>query len=386
MFTLMIINKIHWLGVGLSSPPGILYLNEQRYNLLVWNRSVDKAQSLLKNKIYVNQLDISSLSKKLDRNDLIVSMLPASMHMEIAELAINYKCHLVTSSYHDPQYEKLEQKFIDNDCLFICECGLDPGIDHLMAHKLVEDFKSSKTIDTKTEISFLSYCGGVPKIPNDFKYKFSWSPLGVLKALKSPSRSLKDFKIFDVNRPWDAITHYTAPLAQPEEFEVYPNRDSIPFMQQYKFDPDWTVKQFVRGTLRLNGWAEAWSDIFKEIETLSGEKGEKRLEEMSEVFWRDNAYGESEPDRVILCVDLKAEKGSRVVWHKTFKMDAWGDHRGTAMARLVSNPVYFAVEAIANKQIEFGVNAATSDPVIVDKWLENIKGLAQEFDVIDHLS
>ena len=115
----MIINKIHWLGVGLSSPPGILYLNEQRYDLLVWNRSVDKAQSLLKNKIYVNQLDISSLSKKLERNDLIVSMLPASMHIEIAELAIKYKCHLVTSSYHDPQYEKLEQKFIDNDCLFI---------------------------------------------------------------------------------------------------------------------------------------------------------------------------------------------------------------------------------------------------------------------------
>ncbi len=63
MFTLMIINKIHWLGVGLSSPPGILYLNEQRYDLIVWNRSVDKAQSLLKNKIYVNQLNISSLSK-----------------------------------------------------------------------------------------------------------------------------------------------------------------------------------------------------------------------------------------------------------------------------------------------------------------------------------
>ena len=143
------------------------------------------------------------------------------------------------------------------------EIGLDPGIDHLMAHKLIEDFKSSKTIDTETEISFLSYCGGVPKIPNDFKYKFSWSPLGVLKALRSPSRSMKDFKIFDVNRPWDAITHYISPLAKPEEFEVYPNRDSIPFMQQYKFDPDWKVKQFVRGTLRLNGWAKAWSEIFE---------------------------------------------------------------------------------------------------------------------------
>ena len=88
---------------------------------------------------------------------------------------------------------------------------------------------------------------------------------------------MKDFKIFDVNRPWDAITHYIAPLAKPEEFEVYPNRDSIPFMQQYKFDPDWKVKQFVRGTLRLNGWAKAWSEIFEEIETLNGEIGENAL-------------------------------------------------------------------------------------------------------------
>ena len=138
--------------------------------------------------------------------------------------------------------------------------------------------------------------------------------------------------------------------------------------------------------MRLNGWAKAWSEIFEEIETLNGETGEKRLAEMSENFWQDNAYGENEPDRVILCVDLKAEKGSSVVWHKTFKMDAWGDDRGTAMARLVSFPVYFAVKAIANKQIEFGVNAATSNPSIVDKWLRNIKELAQEFDVIDHLS
>ena len=64
----MIINKIHWLGVGLSSPPGILYLNDHRYDLLVWNRSVDKAKTLLKNKINVNELDISNFSKKLDKN------------------------------------------------------------------------------------------------------------------------------------------------------------------------------------------------------------------------------------------------------------------------------------------------------------------------------
>ena len=378
---------VHWCGTGLSAIPGLKKLIMDGNNVIVWNRTVSKATKALAGvSATIHEFNIKELEEKLAPGDIIVSMLPGDWHVPLAKLAISQKSHFVSSSYISPEMKDLHKSAQKSNVVLMNEIGLDPGIDHLMAHKLIEDFKSSNRIDAETEISFLSYCGGVPKIPNDFKYKFSWSPLGVLKALRSPSRSMKDFKIFDVNRPWDAITHYTAPLAKPEEFEVYPNRNSIPFMQQYKFDPDWKVKQFVRGTLRLNGWAKAWSEIFEEIETLNGETGEKRLAEMSENFWQDNAYGENEPDRVILCVDLKAEKGSSVVWHKTFKMDAWGDDRGTAMARLVSFPVYFAVKAIANKQIEFGVNAATSNPSIVDKWLRNIKELAQEFDVIDHLS
>ena len=378
---------VHWCGTGLSAIPGLKKLIMDGNNVIVWNRTVSKATKALAGvSATIHEFNINELEEKAAPGDIIVSMLPGDWHVPLAKLAISQKSHFVSSSYISPEMKDLHKSAQKSNVVLMNEIGLDPGIDHLMAHKLIEDFKNSNRIDSETEISFLSYCGGVPKIPNDFKYKFSWSPLGVLKALRSPSRSMKDFKIFDVNRPWDAITHYTAPLAKPEEFEVYPNRNSIPFMQQYKFDPDWKVKQFVRGTLRLNGWAKAWSEIFEEIETLNGETGEKRLAEMSENFWQDNAYGENEPDRVILCVDLKAEKGSSVVWHKTFKMDAWGDDRGTAMARLVSFPVYFAVKAIANKQIEFGVNAATSNPSIVDKWLRNIKELAQEFDVIDHLS
>ena len=106
---------------------------------------------------------------------------------------------------------------------------------------------------------------------------------------------------------------------------------------------------------------------------------------MSEQFWQDNAYGENEPDRVILCVDLKAEQDNHVIWHKTYKMDAWGDERGTAMARLVSHPVSFAVKAIIDNQIEYGVSAAASKPSLVEKWLQDIAGLAQEFNIIDHI-
>ena len=75
------------------------------------------------------------------------------------------------------------------------EVGLDPGIDHSMAHFLVNDLKNSLP-KNDVSVDFISYCGGVPKIPNPFRYKFSWSPAGVLKALKSPSKSIKNGEIF----------------------------------------------------------------------------------------------------------------------------------------------------------------------------------------------
>ena len=378
---------VHWCGTGLSAIPGLRKLILDGNKVIVWNRTVRKAREALKGiEVEICAFDIEDLEKKLNPKDIVVSMLPGDWHVPLAKLAISKKAHFVSSSYISPEMRKLNNAALDAGVSLVNEIGLDPGIDHLMAHKLVDDFKKSEPMNAETEISFLSYCGGVPKTPNEFKYKFSWSPLGVLKALKSPSRSIKNFENFEANRPWDSITSYNAPLNKPEEFEVYPNRDSLPFMEQYAFDRKWKVKQFVRGTLRLKGWAKAWADIFREIETLHGQAGEKRLIEMSEQFWRDNAYAENEPDRVILCVDLKAEEDNHVIWHKTYKMDAWGDSEGTAMARLVSHPVSFAVKAIIDDDNEHGVSAASSKSNVVDKWLKDIASLAQEFDIIDHLT
>ena len=378
---------IHWCGTGLSAIPGLRKLILDGNKVIVWNRTVRKAREALEGiEVKIYAFDIEDLEKKLNPKDIVVSMLPGDWHVPLAKLAISKKAHFVSSSYISPEMRNLNNAALDAGVSLVNEIGLDPGIDHLMAHKLVDDFKKSEPMNAETEVSFLSYCGGVPKTPNEFKYKFSWSPLGVLKALKSPSRSIKNFENFEANRPWDSITSYNAPLNKPEEFEVYPNRDSLPFIEQYEFNPDWKIKQFVRGTLRLKGWAKAWDDIFKEIETLNGEAGEKRLTEMSEQFWQNNAYSENEPDRVILCVDLKAEQNQHVFWHKTYKMDAWGDMQGTAMARLVSHPVYLAVTAITDNEIENGVSAAVSKPNLVDKWLKYINNLAQEFDIIDHLT
>ena len=347
MFTLMIINKIHWLGVGLSSPPGILYLNDQRYDLIVWNRSVDKAETLLKNKINVNKLDISNFSKKLDKNDLIVSMLPASMHIEIAELAIKYKCHLVTSSYYDPQYEKLEPKFIDNDCLFICECGLDPGIDHLLAHKLIQEFDKENYQDIKS-VGFESMCGGFPEIPSNFKYKFSWSPLGVLKALNTPAKHIENFSEKKSEKPYKKINFIKF---NNEKFETYPNRNSIPYIDEYNLGKYLNIlKHFERGTIRLDGWSKSWHEIFKNIEDKID------LENLSKKLWEENQYDNLENDRVLLYVKINSKNSSNnEIFNKTLYLDESRPIINSAMSQCVSYTVAFTIECIMKSENKKGI-------------------------------
>ncbi len=377
---------IHWCGTGLSAIPGLRRLIEAGHKVTVWNRTVEKAKAEVGDLTDdIRAFDIDALGAVLEKGDVIVSMLPGDWHVPLAELAISEAANFVSSSYIAPEMRALDDKAREAGVALVNEVGLDPGIDHLMAHALVADYRASDAFDAQNHLSFISYCGGIPKNPNPFRYKFSWSPLGVLKALRSPSKSIRDYAPLDVARPWDAISSYIAPLPTPESFEVYPNRDSLPFMTEYQFEDHWPVKEFVRGTLRLNGWTDAWADVFTEIETLSGPEGDARLKEMSDQFWAENAYDEGEPDRVVLCVGLKAEKDGIEVWNKTYVMDAWGDERGTAMARLVSIPVSLAVEAVLNRAIPAGVHAAPSDPKLVQGWMGEIDTLAQHLQIVDHL-
>jgi len=374
---------IHWCGTGLSAIPGLRKLITDGHDIIVWNRTIEKAISTVGDITEsIKEFGIQKLEKHLKKGDIVVSMLPGDWHVPLAKLCLKCHSHFVSSSYISPEMRELHNLAVESGLCLVNEVGLDPGIDHLMAHTLIEDYRNSKDQDDKNDISFFSYCGGIPKVQNPFCYKFSWSPLGVLKALKSPSRSIKDFKEFDAQRPWNAISTYTAPLPVPEEFEVYPNRDSLPFIDQYRFNSNWRIKEFVRGTLRLKGWKNAWSEIFSEIEKLSGENDDERLIKMSDKLWLENAYDKNEVDRVVLVVSLKASDGEKTKWHKTYVLDAHGDPVSTAMAKLVSLPVSFAVEAVAQNKIAPGVSAAPSDMSIVNDWLNKIKNLAQHLEIV----
>ena len=381
---------IHWCGTGLSAIPGLRRLLQAGHDVQVWNRTVDKAQAAVGDLTdRITAFDLDTLTDQLEAGDVVVSMLPGDWHVPLAKACLFADAHFVSSSYISPEMAALDADAKKNGLCFVNEIGLDPGIDHLMAHHLVEDLRAAKVVTPDSEVSFLSYCGGIPKHPNPFRYKFSWSPLGVLKALRSPSRSVQGGQVRDVNRPWDAIDSYTAPLPKAESFEVYPNRDSLPFINQYDFDHDWPIRDFVRGTLRLNGWKDAWAEVFEEVERLASEPAETaeaRLKEMSDGFWSENAYEEGEPDRVVLCVDLKVSQGKNAFWHKTYVMDAWGDANGSAMARLVSIPVSLAIESVLAGELPPGVTPAPSAPALVNRYLAEVETLAQHLAVVDHTS
>lgn len=153
-------------------------------------------------------------------------------------------------------------------------------------------------------------------------------------------------------------------------------------MEEYGFGKDWPVAQFVRGTLRLNGWARAWADIFSTVGDMSADE----LAALSKKLEAENSYDEGEPDRVVLCVDLQAQKDGKDVWSKSYVLDAAGDATHTAMARLVSNPVSFAVESVLNGEIKPGVSAAPSDPVLARSWLAKLSNMGEPMRIVDHLA
>ena len=377
-------STIHWIGTGLSAGPGLRRLLDAGRSVTVWNRTPERAQAVLEGRsAEVRRWDQAAFAGALRPGDIAVSMLPADRHVPVAEACLAAGAQFVSSSYISPAMRALDAAAREAGVALVNEVGLDPGIDHLMAHDLIEDYRPLAA--DGDAVAFTSYCGGVPKFPNPFRYKFSWSPLGVLRALRSPSLSLRDGERRAVDRPWQAIDAYDAPLPTPERFAVYPNRDSLPFIAQYRLDPAWEVRDFVRGTIRLKGWAEAWAAVFREVEALHGEVGEQRLADMAEALWREHAYAPGEPDRVVLCVGLRAERGGGPVYHKEWVLDAHGDANGSAMAQLVSIPVALAVEALAAGRIDPGVHATPEDPAMVEGWLGEVRGIAQHMARVDHL-
>lgn len=378
-------SRVHWLGAGLSTTPGIRRLANTEQPLIVWNRTLDKAIKAIagtsgekKGTAEAASLDWDMLDASIDAGDVLVSMLPGDFHVKVAKMCVESKAHFVSSSYLSPEMHALQSSAVSQGVSLVNEVGLDPGIDHLFAHALVDAYTSSKQYNENNKLFFRSYCGGVPAVPNDFKYKFSWSPFGVLKALTSPAKWIEEGSEQNTATPWKAVTDYKFKMAngKTETFEAYPNRDSLPFIEAYHFKGVWPVEQFVRGTLRLSGWSSAWDYLFKEIESMTSKNAQSKLTALSDQLWEEHAYAEGEQDRVVLVVELEVQdENGKVVWHQLHSIDDTGNDEGTSMARLVSHTVSLAVERTVAGDVAPGVHAAPSDSETVQAWLSELSSL-----------
>ena len=347
---------IHWLGAGLSSLPGIRRIASDNKKLTVWNRTLSKAEfsinHIKSSNISAKQFDLSLLSSSLVQGDIVVSQLSANMHPEIANICLEKNCHFASSSYISPTLNKLDQAAKDKNLIFINEIGLDPGIDHFFSHLLVQELKKENLLNIS--VSYKSFCGGLSAIPNDFKYKFSWSPTGVIKALGNKAKFIDNFKKKIVT-PYRYVNSYTV---NNEIFEAYPNRDSLPYIQEYLFLDAWKIKDFIRGTLRLNGWVDAWKDIFEMLENQN-DNLDSDIRIKSDELWSKYQYEKNEKDRVVLSVSLEAlNNNNERVWSGCYELDESGSGENTAMALLVSITLSAGIDLILQNKLNPGVQAA----------------------------
>ncbi|KAG8830773.1 hypothetical protein FRC17_004268 [Serendipita sp. 399] len=200
-------------------------------------------------------LDVSNtaaLEEAVAAHDLVISLIPYTHHAQVIKAAIKGKTHVVTTSYVSPAMRELDEAAKEAGIVVMNEIGLDPGIDHLYAVKIIDEVHAK---GGKIK-SFLSYCGGLPAPEasnNPLGYKFSWSSRGVLLALLNSASYIDNAE--KVSIPGSELMSHAKPyfITPAYAFVAYPNRDSTPFREFYNIPEAETV---VRGTLRYQGFPE----------------------------------------------------------------------------------------------------------------------------------
>ena len=256
-------NKILVLGAGMISKPLVRYLLDYPgFSVTMASRTVSKAEKIINDHPYgtaiaLNVTDDALLEKLISESDITVSLLPYTYHVKVAKLCIKHKKHLVTTSYVSNDMKALDKKAKNVGVILLNECGLDPGIDHMSAMKIIHEVeKNGGKI-----LSFRSTTGALPAYDannNPFGYKFSWSPRGVLLASRNAAKWLEDGK--EIYVPGEQLfeNYYLQDVPGAGTFENYPNRDSIPYKEIYGLTEAGTV---YRGTYRMTGWCETMRKI-----------------------------------------------------------------------------------------------------------------------------
>jgi saccharopine dehydrogenase-like NADP-dependent oxidoreductase len=271
--------KILHLGAGLVTGPIVKYiLGLPDYQLTIATRTVAKANQLLGGHPRGRSIAWTTdqpevLNKLVAEHDLTVSFLPFMYHVMAADMCLTHGKHFVTTSYVSPAMRERDAPAKAKGLIFLNEVGLDPGLDHMSAMKVIHEAESKGGV----VVSFRSYCGGLPApeaVTSPWKYKFSWAPRGVVVAARNDGKFLEDGKVVSIPGIELFKHHHPLRVEGVGELEAYTNRDCLGYIDLYGLK---NVRTMFRGTLRYPGWCDLWFKVRKlglmELDEMKGIDG-----------------------------------------------------------------------------------------------------------------
>jgi saccharopine dehydrogenase-like NADP-dependent oxidoreductase len=296
----MLMKKVLLFGAGKSATVLIDYLLEnaekENWQLTVVDADLQLARSKIGNSLYGTPLsfDIKNDTERkanIEQSDIVISLLPPALHYIVAQDCVELKKDLLTASYVDDQIRDLRSKIESNGLLFLCEMGLDPGIDHMSAMKMIDGIRSKNG----HIISFQSHCGGLVAPESDdnpWRYKISWNPRSVVLAGKSGAYYKESGE--EKRLQYEELFNPDRVIEIPELGYMgwYPNRDSLNYASLYHLEE---AETFIRTTLRYPDFMYGWRNVIElkmTDETPKYETNGRALYEVFKEHMDKNGFGE----------------------------------------------------------------------------------------------
>ncbi|KAM7325471.1 hypothetical protein ACRRTK_015724 [Alexandromys fortis] len=388
--------KVLVLGSGYVSGPVLEYLSrDNNIEITVGSDMTNQMQQLSK-KYNINPVSVNigkqeeKLQSLVASHDLVISLLPYVLHPVVAKACISNRVNMITASYITPAMKELEKSVDDAGITVIGELGLDPGLDHMLA---METIDKAKELGATVE-SYVSYCGGLPApeySDNPLRYKFSWSPVGVLMNIMQPASYLLNGKVVNVTGGVSFLDSVTSMDYFPGlNLEGYPNRDSTKYAEIYGIPSAHTL---LRGTLRYKGYSKALNGFVKlglinreaypalqpEANPLTwrracrdcgltaalvffrlgllGDEQVPQAESIVDAFSKHLvsklSYGPEEKDMIVMRDSFGIRHPSGHLENKVIDLVVYGDFNGfSAMAKTVGLPTAMAAKMLLDGEIE----------------------------------
>jgi len=320
-------------GAGKSASSLIKYLLDksetENLHLTIADINIDLAQKKTNNHknatpIALNIFNETERRSQIERADIVISMLAAHMHIEIAKDCILYKKNMVTASYISPAMQELNNEVKKNNLIFMNEIGLDPGIDHMSAMKVLDEIRAKGG----TILLFESFCGGLVAPESDsnlWNYKFTWNPRNVVLAGQGGVAKFIQEGTYKYI-PYNKLFRRTEFLDVEGfgRFEAYANRDSLKYRSVYGLDKALTV---YRGTMRRVGYSRAW-DVLVQLGMTDDSYTIENSENMS---YRDFTnsflpYHPTDTVEIKLRYIQKIEQDD-IIWDKLVELDIFNSEK-----------------------------------------------------------